>query len=72
MRFSDRVGALMSKKLFVLLIVSMLLATISILVLTLTGHDDMVRAAFGWVASSATTIVETLGVVGLLIVIALL
>ncbi len=62
----------MSKKIFVLLIVAMLLATLSVIVLTLTGHEDMVSSAFRWVSSSITTVAEALGVVGIIILVALL
>ncbi len=46
----------MGKRLFVLLIVLMALATLSIMTLTLSGHEDMVIAAFRWVTSSAITV----------------
>lgn len=62
----------MTKKLFTLLIVAMLLTTISVLVLSLTGHEDLVRTAFGWIASSVTSVVETLGAVGIVILVLLL
>lgn len=54
----------MSKKAFVLFLVAMIVVAICTLILTLTGHDDMVRSAFGSVASAA----EALGTIGLVIV----
>lgn len=53
----------MAKRLFVLLIVLMVLATLSVITLTLTGHEDLVIAAFRWVTSSATTVAVLVAVV---------
>jgi len=61
----------MSKKLFVLLVVAMVLVAVTTIALTLAGHGDMVSAAFGWIAHSVTSVVETLGAIGVLILVAL-
>lgn len=62
-----RRDGLVSKKLFVLLIVAMVLAALSSVVLTLTGHEELVRDAFRWAASSTESAVEVLGVVGIVV-----
>lgn len=62
----------MSKKLFVLMLVSMFLLTIAVVVLALTGHADLVRSAGQWVTSSIESVIGTLGVVGVLILVVLL
>jgi hypothetical protein len=62
----------MSKKLFVLLLAAMFMTTIAIVVLTVTGHEDIVRAAGAWVTNSIESVVGILGVVGILVVVALL
>lgn len=62
----------MSKKLFVLLLVAMFLTTTAILVLTLTGHPDIVIAAGAWLTRSISNVAQFLGVFGILTVIVLL
>lgn len=62
----------MSKKLFVLLLVAMFLTTTAILVLTLTGHQDIVIAAGAWLTRSISNGAQFLGVFGILILIVLL
>jgi hypothetical protein len=49
-----------SKKLFVLLILAMILSTIAILTLVMTGHEALVRDAFRWLSSSTEAIAGTL------------
>lgn len=49
-----------SKKVFVLLLAAMILATLASVVLVVTGHEVLVRDAFRWVASSAEDLVVAL------------
>ena len=48
-----------SKKLFVLLLVAMILSTVASVTLVLGGHEDLVRDAFRWLTSSAQSVAET-------------
>lgn len=45
-----------SKKLFILLIITMILVTLSTLTLVLTGHEDMVRDVFRMIENAAAII----------------
>ncbi len=62
----------MSKKLFVLAMTAMVLTTIAIVALTVTGHEDIVRAAGAWVTSSLEHVVGVLGFFGIIILMGLL
>lgn len=54
---------MVSRKLFVLLLVAMALATITIIVLSVTGHDPLIVAAMDWVSHFLSQTAVTLVVV---------
>lgn len=62
-----------SKKLFVLILVAMVLAMVTIIVLSVTGHDLLIVATMGWVSHllSRVAAAVALGVVIALTVYAL-
>lgn len=47
-----------SKKMFVLLLAAMVLIALSSVTLVLAGHEALVRDAFRWVTSSASSALE--------------
>lgn len=56
-----------SKKLFVLLLAAMVLATLASVTLVVTGHEQLVRDAFRWATSSAESVAEVLAIVAVVI-----